>query len=96
MPTRRTLSLSEPQYAELQQTVRSHPKPYMRERAAALLRIADGESPHHVARTGVLRPRSPDILYTWLDRYEADGLAGLRIRPGRGRKPAFSPGPRDA
>jgi transposase len=48
-----------------------------------------------VARTGLLRPRQPDTVYAWLDRYRAEGIAGLTIRPGRGRKPAFSPSLRD-
>jgi Helix-turn-helix domain len=69
--------------------------PYLRERAAALLKVADGETAAHVARDGLLRPRQPDTLYAWLHRYRAEGIAGLRIRPGRGRKPAFSPYPRD-
>jgi hypothetical protein len=65
--------------------------PYLRERAAALLKVADGQTAAQVARTGLLRPRQPDTLYAWLHRYRAEGLAGLTIRPGRGRKPAFSP-----
>jgi len=66
-------------------------KPYLRERAAALLKIADGQAAAAVARTGLLRPRQPDTLYRWLARYRAEGIAGLADRPGRGRKPAFSP-----
>ncbi len=27
----------------------------------------------------------------WIDRYQSEGLAGLVVRKGRGRKPAFSP-----
>jgi transposase len=65
--------------------------PYLRERAAALLKIADGALAAHVARSGLLRPRQPDTVYDWLRRYRAEGVDGLRIRPGRGRKPAFSP-----
>jgi hypothetical protein len=63
----------------------------MRERCAALLKIADGDSPHHVALYGLLKRRDPDSVYDWLERYLADKLAGLVIRQGRGRKPAFSP-----
>jgi transposase len=66
-------------------------KPYLRERAAALLKIADGLSAATVARTGLLRPRQPDTVYRWFHRYQAEGVAGLDDRPGRGRKPAFSP-----
>ena len=66
-------------------------KPYLRERAAALLKIADGQAAAAVARTGLLRPRQPDTVYRWLARYRAEGAAGLADRSGRGRKPAFSP-----
>lgn len=70
------------------------PKPYLRERAAALLKIADGASAASVARTGLLKPRHPDTVCAWVDRFQAEGIAGLTIRAGRGRRPAFSPSPR--
>ena len=54
MPKHRLLLLSEEQQQELRQ-VREHDRlPYMRERAAALLKIAQGERPAHVARSGRL------------------------------------------
>ena len=65
-------------------------KPYLRERAAALLLIAAGVPAAVVARTRLLRPRDPDTVYHWRDRCKRAGLAGLRLRPGRGRRPAFS------
>jgi hypothetical protein len=68
------------------------PKPYQRERAAALLKIAAGASATAVARRGLLRPRRPETVWQWVARFTAHGVAGLlTIRPGRGRKPAFSP-----
>jgi hypothetical protein len=36
------------------------PHPQLRERCAALVKIADGMSPHAVAQHGLLRPRDPD------------------------------------
>jgi hypothetical protein len=42
-----------------------------------LLKVAEGCSPHAVARHGLLRPRDPDTIYTWLDRFQAEGLPGL-------------------
>jgi transposase len=75
--------------------LRDHaPKPYLRERAAALLKIADGSAASLVARQGLLRPRKPDTVSAWLERFQAAGIDGLTVRPGRGRKPAFSPSPR--
>jgi hypothetical protein len=66
-------------------------KPHSRERAAALIKISDGQSAYEVARSGLLKPRDVDSAYAWTDRHEAEGIGGLDIRPGRGRKPAFSP-----
>lgn len=91
MPYPRRLDLSRAQRTELERVRDTAPKPYLRERAAALLKIADGLPAAHVARTGLLRPRDPDTVYAWLDRYQREGLAGLHVRPGRGRKPAFFP-----
>ena len=64
---------------------------YLRERATALLKIHEGFSPHEVARRGLLKRRDPDTVYTWLRRYREQGIRGLSNKPGRGRKPAFSP-----
>lgn len=95
MPKRRYLELSESQRAELLDLRDHHPRAYVRERCAALLTIADGQSAHAVAQHGVLKQRAPDTVYDWLNRYEAEGVAGLMIRAGRGRKPAFSPSVRN-
>jgi transposase len=66
-------------------------KAYLRERAAAMLKIAEGMSSHAVSQHGLLRQRKPDTVYEWLNRYEAEGIDGLYIRSGRGRKPAYEP-----
>jgi hypothetical protein len=87
----RELILSPAEREQLARVLNSDPKPYRRERAAALLQVAQGEIALHVARRGLLRPRDPDTVYAWLDRFQAEGLAGLTIRPGRGRKSAFPP-----
>ena len=68
-----------------------HPLPHLREKAAALLKVADGWSIRDVAHLGLLRPRSRNTVSAWVSRYRARGLAGLKVRTGRGRKPAFSP-----
>lgn len=91
MPKRRYLILTETQHKELEMVRDKHEKPYMREKASALLKIAAGQSPHEVAIAGLLKARDPDAIYDWLDRYEAEGVKGLEVKDGRGRKPAFSP-----
>jgi transposase len=67
------------------------PKPHIRERAAALLKVADGVPVPVVAREGLLRRRKKGTVYGWVRRFRREGFASLEIRPGRGRKPAFSP-----
>lgn len=42
-------------------------KPWQRERAAALLKVAAGTPAAVVARTGLRKVRDPDTLYSWLD-----------------------------
>ncbi len=74
MASRRTLELSTEQGAELQEYLQHDPRPYVRERCAALLKIADGLSPHAVARDGLLKPRDPDTIYGWLNWYEREGF----------------------
>ena len=91
MPKRRTIKLTSDEKTELKEVRNNHAKAYMRERAAAILKINRGKSPDDVARQGLLKRRDPDTVYDWLDRYEAEGVEGLQIKPGRGRKPAFSP-----
>jgi hypothetical protein len=87
----RTVVLSPEDRGQLEWITKSDPKPYRRERAAALLKIAAGEVAAQVARTGLLRRRKPETVYRWLDRFEQAGLAGLTLQPGRGRKPALFP-----
>lgn len=77
-PSNRTLTLKPKQKDELLWHRDHDPKPYVRERAAALLKVADGMSPHAVAQQGLLKPRDPDTIYAWLDWYQAEGLAGLQ------------------
>lgn len=87
----RQITLTPAEQRELEQ-LRDHAnQPYLRERAAAILKVAAGMVAAVVARQRLLRPRQPRTVYQWLDRYREAGVAGLRVRPGRGRKPAFSP-----
>jgi hypothetical protein len=78
MCQRRTLTLTDNQRQQLLRDRDHHPKPFVRERAAALLQIAGGSSPHAVARAGLLRPRHPDTVYAWLGHFLAEGPDGLR------------------
>ena len=50
---------------------------YLRERAAALLKIAEGFSAQQVALSGLSEVRHPDTVRAWFRRYESQGIAGL-------------------
>ena len=90
MPKIITICLVEEEREQLEQVRDTDKRPYMRERAASILKLAEGMSPRQVALKGLLRPRKPGTVYEWVKRYLAEGIAGLSIRPGRGRKPAYS------
>jgi hypothetical protein len=95
MAWRRTVELSGGQQHELEAHRDHDPRPYVRERCAAVLKIAEGHAAYWVARHGLLRVRDPDTVSGWVTRYQADGLGGLlaqrqggdhrrRLRPGAG------------
>lgn len=81
----RQFSLSEAEYLTLEQARDHHPKPYFRERAAALLKIATGVSAYVVAVRGLLKRRKAETVYNWLNAYEQHGLAGLYQKPRQNR-----------
>jgi transposase len=94
MATAYQLVLSDGQRRELEAARRGHPKAYVREKAAALLKVADGQAIRQVALFGLLRMRHPETVSDWIRDYQQQGLAGLQVQAGRGRKPAFSPSTR--
>jgi len=67
-------------------------RPYLRERAAVLLAVAQGASIRRAAQHAGLKGHAADTVCAWVARYRAEGVGGLRIRKGRGRKPAAFPG----
>lgn len=77
------LMISPKERARLVMFQNRHKVPYLRERAAALLQVSDGKSPHWVARHGLLKAREPNVVYEWLRRYARMGVAGLFQKPRR-------------
>src|SRR3954447_15938944 len=61
-------------------------------RCRAILEVAEGLPLTHVARLVALTEKH---VGKWVQRFLKDRLEGLRDRPGRGRKPVFSPRGRD-
>ena len=86
MAQRRTIVLTAAQRQELTECRDRHRRPDLRERCAAILKIAEGRSAHWVARQGLLRPRDPDTVYGWLTIYERQGIVGLIGRRHGGRR----------
>src|SRR5690348_12814759 len=74
---RRTLSLTPDQRRELERVRDRDRRPYLREMAAGLLKIADGMAPYAVARQGLHRRRKPETVYRWLRKYHHGGVSAL-------------------
>ena len=91
MPKLITVCLTQESQDQLEQIRDTHKCPYMRERATAILKVAEGTSGRQVALNGLLKRRKPDTVYEWLKRYQSGGIAGLKVKPGRGRKPSYWP-----
>ena len=89
MVHKRTLEVSEAERAELVEHRDHDRRPQVRERCAALLKIASGQSAHEVAQHGLLKIRDPDTVYGWLNAYQAEGLHGLLSRLQGGNHRSF-------
>jgi len=85
------LTLSDEQTNELQWARDHHRKAYIRTKTAALLKVASGHSIRQVALGGLLKPVRESTIREWIDHYQREGLDGLLVHKGRGRKPAFFP-----
>ena len=81
--TTRTITLRSGDRETLEQWVRSRTTPQRQvERAQILLGAAEGLSGYALSeQLGISRP----TIQRWLDRYEADGIAGLEDKPRSGR-----------
>ncbi len=84
-----TLKLEPYQIKTLEQMRDRHPVPYLREKAAALLKIASGQSIEVVAQFGLLRRRKAETVRSWVNAYKRNGIGGLYQR--KRRKRSFPP-----
>jgi hypothetical protein len=91
MPSRIRIELRPEQVQELEQARDHHHKACVREAAAAILKVAQGQSARQVALNGLLKVRDPESVSAWIARYQSQGISGLIVGQGRGRKPAFFP-----
>lgn len=77
MAKRRELVLTAAAKQELLEHRNHHQRPDVREKAAALLKIAEGVSAYRVATSGLLKRRKPDTVYRWLNLYADKGFDEL-------------------
>ena len=90
MPKRYEIVLTEEEKKKLEGWVRNPPRPYLRERARAILKVSQGEPIQATAEK--LRVRiHRNAVSEWVKRFLSDRLEGLEIKAGRGRKAVFSP-----
>lgn len=90
MTKRFEIELSDEEREHLQRWLVNPPKPYLRHRARAILKIADGQPIGQVAQELRIKIHR-NAVSDWAHRFTTDRLEGLRICKGRGRKPGFSP-----
>lgn len=76
------LALTQEQEQELKRLMRTAPQAYVRKKALALWNLSQGKTQREVATVLDVSRMS---LRAWGRRYVAEGAAGLRVRPGRGR-----------
>ena len=75
---------TEQQTIELEHEAKHATKAYLRTKALALLNLKEGYKPAEIGR--ILRV-SRQAIHQWKRRYLGQGLAGLLVQEGRGRKP---------
>jgi len=93
MPKRYVIKLNDDERAKIEGWVKNPPKPYLRQRARAILLVAEGEPLYKVADHSRIR-KDRKTIQRWVQRYQSEGLNGLKVKPGQGRKPAFFPSSR--
>lgn len=76
-----SIVLSADQRLELEQIVARDRRPYLRERAAVVVKVADGETIPAIAAHGLLTHRHAATLRAWLRAYRESGVDGLVMLP---------------
>ena len=83
------VALAEEERDELKRWLRSPNMPSgLVRRAHAILLVSEGKS---LAETGRIVGMGRRIVRLWVSRFAEKRIAGLKDKPGRGRKPTFSP-----
>lgn len=78
------VAMSEDDMEQLHKLMRRASVPHLRTKATALWNVGKGRTTSEVAEfLGVSRTS----VSNWISRFRNEGIAGLAIRPGRGRRP---------
>lgn len=91
MPKRYEIVLTAREKQKLEGWVKNPPSPYLRERARAILKVAQGETIQATAEKLRIRVHR-NAVSEWVQRFLVQRLEGLKIKRGRGRKAVFFPG----
>lgn len=83
----RYIELEEESRKKLEYEYSHHAKHYFRQRCHALLLSDKGVKVPDISSLLGVRTRT---IYEWMNRWESQGLEGLLISSGRGRKPLLS------
>ncbi len=83
----RYMKLTPAERITLQEAYANHSSKDFRSRCQSILLSSHGLPVKQIASIFEVRTRT---IYTWMDRWESEGICGLMIRTGRGRKPTLS------
>lgn len=84
----RVVDLSEQERESLQEGYRTGKSHAFRKNCQLVLLKSESRTSKEV---GDILQMNPITVNKWLDRYEAEGIKGLVIKPGRGRKQLLDP-----
>ena len=90
MPASKKVELNEEQRRQLQAWTKNPPRQHLRRKAWAILLSAAGQPAYQVASDRRVHAHRTSVS-AWIENFNAQGLEGLKQKPGQGRKPAFSP-----
>lgn len=76
--------LTESQHQELDHLYKTNPKHVVRKNCHTILLKAEGRTSKDV---GAIVGMTDVSVNSWVRRFKAEGVSGLLIKPGRGRKP---------
>jgi transposase len=90
MPRITVLTLPTAEQAALAKAARYGPSPSFRLRCQAVLLKTDAQNKRTSLVIATQLGCCEMSVNDWLKRYQHDGLSGLKVKPGRGRKPLLN------